>query len=252
MGNPAWVANNRRARYNMMPDIGSWKPAFKLTQEEARDLVVTYVLNGLLTLEKPVTFGADGAPTYPKVGDKPRLKLDSIGGVAWVADQAVAANWKTTHPMDMRTAVLAVRLARFLREQSRWGVSTIYWGGMGVGRDENDRHGQGFAIDFHGAISRVGKFNVQADWGSQPITLPNGNKMANWPLGVAPYYRLDVDTNAGGFFYAVYHFLTGEASDNGSNNPSAIGGRSQILCPDMPDPALRPYHSNHIHCEVDR
>ena len=65
-----------------------------------------------------------------------------------------------------------------------------------------------------------------------------------------PYFRLDVDTPAGGFFYAVYHFLGGEASDNGPKTPS-LDRRPQ------PDPVPRharslaaDYHQNHIHCEV--
>ena len=250
MTDPERMAKNRRAWYNMMP---GWSgPAYKLTQEEARDIVVSYVLNDQLALEKPVTFGKDGAPTYPKIGDRAKLKLDNIGGVAFVADSKDAAGWTMTGPMDLRTAVLAVRLARYLRLYSKWGVSTIYWGGMGVGRHDNDRHGKGYAIDFHGALTRFGKFSVAADWGEQPITLPDGKKAKVWPPTVQPYFRLDVDTPAGGFFYAVYHFLTGEASDNGTNNGSSIGGRSQILCPDTPDVVQRPNHQNHIHCEVDR
>jgi hypothetical protein len=59
-----------------------------------------------------------------------------------------------------------------------------------------------------------------------------------------------VDTPAGGFFYAVYHFLAGEASDNGTNHESSIGGRSHILCPDTPDPSPRMYHQDHMCCEV--
>jgi hypothetical protein len=251
MADPDWMARNKRASYNMMPRVENWTAAFRLSQEEARDIVVSYVLNNLLTLEKPLTFGKDGSPTYPKIGERAKLKLYNIGGVAFVADSNAAADWKTTGPMDLRTAVLAVRLARYLREQSKWGVSTIYWGGMGAGRDENDRHGKGYAIDFHGGLTRFGKFDVTADWGNQPIKLPDGKIVKQWPLNIRPYFRLDVDTPAGGFFYAVYHFLTGEASDNGINRESSIGDRSQILCPDMPDPFLRPLHQNHIHCEVD-
>jgi hypothetical protein len=257
MSDPAWVAKNRRAMYNVLPGIETWKPAYKLSQEEARDIAVSYVLNNLLTLEKPVTFGADGAPTYPKIGEKPKLRLDNIGGAAYVCDNK-AYTQPTTGPMDLRTAVLAVRLARYLREQSKWGVSVIYWGGMGVGRSDTDRHGKGYAIDFHGAVTRYGKFDVQTDWGSKPVTLPDGTKRFPtatnpdpWPVTVQPYYRLDADTHAGGFFYAVYHFLAGEASDNGTTQESSIGGRTQILCPDTPDVVQRPKHQNHIHCEVD-
>jgi hypothetical protein len=253
MSSPDWIAKNRRASYNVLSDSPPyWTPAFKLSQEEARDIAVSYVLNNLLTFEKPVTFGNDGAPTYPKIGDKPKLVLSSIGGVEFIPDNKAAAGWKTTGPMDLRTAVLAARLARFLRQYSKWGVSAIYWGGMGVGRSATDRHGKGYALDFHGAMTRFGKLDVSADWGKQPILLPNGKKASTWPATVKPYYRLDVDTPAGGFFYAVYRFFTGEASDNGTSRGSSIGDRSQILCPDMPDPVLRVDHQDHIHCEVDK
>ncbi|HEY2708690.1 MAG TPA: hypothetical protein VGI95_11620 [Caulobacteraceae bacterium] len=250
MGNPVQAANNRRARYNMLPSVENWTAAFKLTQEEARDIAVTYSLKNLLFFEKDVVWGKDGAPTYPKIGEKPKIKLANIGGVPWVPDNPHAKGWVTTGPLDLRTAVLAVRLAVYLTQESKWGVSTIYWGGMGVGRDQNDRHGKGLAIDFHGAMTRFGKIDVQADWGSQPVTLPDGKKVKEWPVHARPYFRLDVDTNAGGFFYAVYHFLAGESSDNGRDSESSIGDRSQILCPDTPDPNLRQYHQDHIHCEV--
>jgi hypothetical protein len=65
-----------------------------------------------------------------------------------------------------------------------------------------------------------------------------------------PYFRLDVDTKAGGFFYDVYHLLTREAAD--APRPSSIGDRSFILHPDTPDFAQRPFHQDHIHCEIDR
>ena len=45
MTEPEWVARNRRARYNMLPGAEQWTAAYKLSQEEARDLVVSYVLN---------------------------------------------------------------------------------------------------------------------------------------------------------------------------------------------------------------
>ena len=234
-------------RTTVVPAAAS-KPARDLTQAEARDLTVYYALNKQLDLEKPITFGKDGNPTFPKVGAKVTLGLD-IGGVHFTPDNKAAADWKRTRGMDMRAAVLAVRLSQFLKA-SRWGVTTIYWGGMGVGRDDNDRHGKGYAIDIHGALTRYGKIDVSEDWGKQKITLPNGKKASEWPAHTPPYFRLDVDTQAGGFFYDVYHWLTGEAAD--APRPSSIGDRSYILCPDMPDNYWRPLHQDHIHCEIDR
>ncbi len=231
-----------------IPPAAASKPARDLTQAEARDLVVSYVLNNQLDLEKPIAFGKDGNPTFPKVGEKVTLGL-GIGGVHFTPDNKKAAGWQRTGPMDMRTAVLAVRFAQYL--QSRWGVTTIFWGGMGVGRADTDRHGKGYAIDFHGAITRVGKIDVSEDWGKQPITLPDGKTARKWPIGTRPYFRLDVDTKAGGFFYDVYHWLTGEAADAGGKRTS-IGDHSYILCPDMPDVAWRDLHQDHIHCEIDR
>ena len=40
MNDPDWVANNRRARYNIMPGVETWKAAYTLSQEEARDIAV--------------------------------------------------------------------------------------------------------------------------------------------------------------------------------------------------------------------
>lgn len=237
-------------KYGGVPPAGAGKPARSLSQEEARDLVVYYTLNQQLHLEKGIAFGKDGKPSFPKVGEKLKLGLN-IGGVHYTPDNTAASSWVATGPMDQRTAVLAVRLAQFLRN-SKWGVHTIYWGGMGVGRDPNDRHSKGYAIDFHGAYGRFGWLDVAFDWGKQPVTLPGGKQVREWPATQKPYFRLDVDTTAGGFFYDVYKFLTGEAADGFSRNPTSIGDRSFILCPDMPDIGLRPYHQDHIHTEIDR
>src|SRR5262249_19413721 len=83
-------------------------------------------------------------------------------------------------------------------------------------------------------------YKVSRDWGKKPIPLPNGTKAHAWPNTQQPYFRLDVDTPNGRFFYELYHFLTGEAVD--APRPSSIGDRSYILCPDMPDNYLRPLH----------
>jgi hypothetical protein len=252
MPNPDWTAKHQRAILSLQPQLLVGTPAYKLTQEQARDLAVAYVLENRLTFEKPVMWGGDGRPIWPRIGDKVKLKLQSFSGVDFVPDSSAAAGWTTTGPMDLRTACLAVRMAKYLREDSQWGVSTIYWGGMGVGRDPSDRHSKGFAIDIHGAMTRSGRFDVAHDWGDQAITLPDGKTARAWPATQQPYFRLDVDTPAGGFFYALYHFLAGEAVDNGRDQPSSIGDRSYILCPDTPDVSLRPSHQDHIHCEVDR
>ena len=231
------------------PPAALGKPARDLTQQEARDVVVYYALNGLLHFDKAVTLDKDGKVTHPKVGDKLKLGFD-IGGIQWVLNRDSNAHGLTsTGPMDLRMAALAVRFAQFLKA-GRWGVTQIFWGGMGYGRDANDRHGQGLAMDFHGALTRFGEIDVQRDWGSQPITLPSGKVVHVWPASQQPYFRLDIDTNAGGFFYDVYHWLTGEARDGFGAKQTSIGDHSAIYCPDQGDVRLRDQHQNHIHCEI--
>jgi hypothetical protein len=92
------------------PPACASKAARTLTQAEARDLAVYYTLNRQLELEKPIGFGSDGNPTFPKVGEKVRLGLQ-IGGVQFTPDNPAAAKWTHTGPMDMRMAALVVRLA---------------------------------------------------------------------------------------------------------------------------------------------
>jgi len=229
--------------------LASNTAARSLTKLEARDLVVHYAMHGLLRLDQAIRFDDEGQVVHPRVGEKIRLELRQIGGVKFAADSSAAAGWKLTHPLDARTAVLCVRLARFLKA-SRWGVTTIYWGGLGVGRHEDDRHGKGFALDFHGADTAAGSLKVARDWGDQPIHLPTGKTVPKWPAGVAPFFRLDVSSTAGAFFHDVYEFLTGEAAD--AAQPSSIGGRSRILHPDTPDRSQLDSHQDHIHCEIDR
>lgn len=234
------------------------KPARDLTQEEARDLTAYYALTGQITLDKPVTFQLNGKPAFPKPNEKVALGL-TIAGVSFALanPHADPAAWKETRPLDMRLVVLLVRLSQYLK--TTWDVTVIYWGGLGIaGQNPQDRHGKGFALDFHGAMTRRGKFEVWRDWGNRPITLPNGTPAKpynQWPVNIQPYFRLDVDdpTGAGGFFYDVYHFLTGEAADG--RNPShrtSIGDHSYILHPDHPDPNQRWPHRDHIHAEIDR
>src|SRR5262249_25852209 len=107
------------------PPDGINVPARDLSQEQARDLCVYYALNNMLALEKPITFGKDTKPTWPKVGDKSTLGL-TIAGVNFSPDNSAASGLTRTGRMDLRTAVLAVRLAQYVR--SNWGTSVLYWG----------------------------------------------------------------------------------------------------------------------------
>ena len=105
------------------------KPARALTQEEARDLTVYYALTGQITLERQITFELNGKPAFPKPIEKVTLGLE-IAGVSFVPNNPAAATWQATKPLDMRLVVLLVRLSQYLNS-SLWGVTIIYWGGLG-------------------------------------------------------------------------------------------------------------------------
>ena len=109
--------------------LGS-KPARDLTQEEARDLTAFYALTGQITLEKQVTFDPYGKPAFPKPNEKVKLGV-TIAGVSFVPANADPAKWPVTYPLDMRLVVLLVRLSQYLNS-SPWGVTIIYWGGLGI------------------------------------------------------------------------------------------------------------------------
>lgn len=261
---PLFSGNAVRDQLRLQQRVASLqsKPARDLTQEEARDLTVSYALAGQITLEKQVTFDLNGNPAFPKPNEKVTLGLE-IAGVSFTPDNPDAAKWKATKPVDLRLIPLLVRLSQSLKS-GPWGVTAIYWGGLGIGKTGTvDQHAKGFALDFHGADTSRGKYKVEQDWGRQPITLPNGKVANQWPATEThTYFRLKVrdstgpekfTTDAGAFFNEVYRFLTGQARD-GFNpaKPTSIGEASYIIHPDHPEPLRRPGHSNHIHAEIDR
>jgi hypothetical protein len=207
-------------------------------------------------LEKQVTFDSYGKPAFPKPNEKVRLGV-TIAGESFVPANADPAKWPVTYPAG-HAASRPARPSFAIFELEPLGRDNHLLGRVrDRGSDPQDRHGKGFALDFHGAVTRRGKYMVRQDWRSRPITLPSGKPAPHnkWPVNVQPYFRLDVDdpSGAGAFFYDVYHFLTGEAADDfNPAKPTSIGDHSYILHPDHPDPNVRDSHFDDIHTEIDR
>lgn len=186
----------------------------------------------------------------------------TIGGAQFVADNKVARGWPLTKPLDLRTVVLVVRVAQFLKRE--WDASVIYWGGLGTGRNVEDRHVKGFAMDFHGAVTRYGEFNVWRDWGAKRVPKEiGGDPHGKWPaIWTRTSFRLDSNpldfhkfvTTAGArkFFFDLYEFLTTQAAHGSSEATPRIGQGSSILHPDTPYSALRAGHQDHFHFEIAR
>ena len=239
------------APYKKAP-AGASKPAKSLSGNEARDLLVHLVVNGHLKIEKPVSFDAAGNLKYPKAGERVRVQPATIAGVDY--DHAEAGKVSRLGSLDPAFIVLLYRFAAALKKE--WSATAIYWGGLGVGREDNpgDAHNSGRAMDFWGAATGKGTFMVQRDWGSKRVTLPNGKTSPHWPANSSKTnFRLSEDDPktkaAHNFFLFVYQFLAKEARDS-STGPSKIGEKSFIVHPDHPAAGLRPAHQNHIHFQL--
>jgi hypothetical protein len=165
-------------RYKAPPE-GDLIAARDLKPGQARDLIIHYHHTQQLTLETWPEFDVTGRVLYPATDENVRIKFE-IGGVNYVADNPHARKWTLTKPIDQRLAVLLVRLGQWLRRE--WGGTIVYWGGLGVGRDSEDRHGRGLAMDVHGVQTQFGEFKVWRDWGAKPVPRTHGgDRQGRWP-----------------------------------------------------------------------
>ena len=256
------AARQQLQRFVAAP-AGSGVVARSLSREQARDLVVHYWVNQVIHMERWPECDSKGNVIWPKPTDKVRLKLN-IAGVQLTPNNPQAAAWTETKDLDLRNVVLLVRFTQYLKDN--WGASIIYWGGLGIGGGRNDNadtHTEGLAMDFHGAVTSGGHFDVLRDWGNQRVPAAmGGDKAGRWPSSATrTTYRLAVDetdlgklllsaTGPRGFFEDVYQYLTTQARHDSPEAKPRIGERSAILHPDTPWSSLRPGHQNHFHFEV--
>lgn len=256
------AARQQLQRFVAAP-AGSGVVARSLSREQARDLVVHYWVNQVIHMERWPECDGNGNVTWPKPTNKVRLKLN-IAGVQFTPNNPQAAGWTETRELDLRNVVLVVRFTQYLRDN--WGASAIFWGGLGIGGGRNndrDTHTEGLAMDFHGAVTSAGHFDVLRDWGNQRVPAAiGGDKFGRWPgSATKTSYRLAVDpmdlaklvlgaAGAPGFFEDIYQYLTTQARHDSPEAKPRIGEGSGILHPDTPWTWLRAGHQNHFHFEV--
>lgn len=267
MGMTSFVLYQRRLYENAYenlkgfatPQAGATVPARSLTPQQARDMVLHYWVNKLISLEDLPTFDSTGKVLTPKVGGKVKVRLENIAGVKFLSDSKAARNWTFTGQIQMRTVVLIVRFAEFLKRE--WNATVIHWGGLGAGRNAGDMHVEGWALDFHGAETPSGSFNVARDWGLKPVPAAIGGRNGRWPAtATRTSYRLDTDpldisnfilgAVAREFFSDCYRFATEQANNRNNLSVHYIGEQSSVLHPDTPFPTLRDGHQDHLHFDV--
>lgn len=256
------AARKQLQRFIAAP-AGSSVVARSLSREQARDLVVHYWVNQVISMKRWPECDGNGNVTWPKPTDRVRLQLN-IAGVQFTPDNKQASGWTETRELDLRNVVMVVRFTQYLKDN--WGASVIYWGGLGIGggrTDTADTHTEGLAMDFHGAITSAGHFDVLRDWGNQRVpSAIGGDKNGQWPISTTKTsYRLAVNpldfaelargsAGARGFFEDIYQYLTTQARHDSPEATPRIGEGSGILHPDTPWTWLRKGHQNHFHFEV--
>ncbi|HUQ95032.1 MAG TPA: hypothetical protein VM120_25365 [Bryobacteraceae bacterium] len=254
------------------------KPARDLTLEEAWVLIEYHVLSGQMKL-------IDG---FGK-GNEDRVRVDTlIAEVQFMQqnDRGHTTRWGTGTPAKAPSfyptpqfAIVLYRLAVWLK--TRWGASTIVWGGIGGARDTGNCHVGGHCVDFYGATTaRGGVFDVARDWSSQPVYTKDGKLHPSegndpWGRDSKTYYRLlmtkDVEERektdslywnprARDFFLDLFQFIAAECNSSGDSPPSDMRGGAQLKYgvtkyPDYPEVdgrGGRRSHWDHVHFQLGK
>jgi hypothetical protein len=237
-------------------------PARDMTRREARDVAVHYLQQGAFTLKTawtPLRFGTGCTVASPTPATRIAIEPPVIDGVTFRSRNNPRGRFVDN--LDARMVVLLCRLAYRLR--TKFGVTEIHHLGIGHGRGgADDCHNTGRAIDFAGVVG-IGAggapydLDVLRDWGRQPVTMPDGRALRDWPTSfTATTYRLPAGTLAHAVFSDVYQFGTEQATDTSQRRfangaPTTIGRASRfIIHPDHPNQRLRAAHRDHIHMQI--
>ncbi len=265
-------------KYGVEPAYAS-KAARDLSTQEAFDLLIHLVFRGEIVLDTPVKVDDSGKVISPRPGQQVMVQT-TMAGVDYLhasgkfnANSGTAGASKDKHFAPTPAfAIVLYRLAKFLAQD--WGTTQIVWGGVGKGADNKSKncHEVGTCVDFYGATTGKGKFDVVADWTRKPVYRQDGTVLPvtwdqniwgvasfenRWGPATQTHYRLRQhdDSPAYDFFLAVYKFVNEQCTSSGDTAPNAFGlgqplARGQTIHPDYPDPTLRKNHRDHMHFQL--
>lgn len=247
------------APYAKQPAAAS-KAARDLSKQEAFELLMYHVIQGEIVPNEAVKLDAKGKISSPAPNRRVKVRTSMVGVDFYQA--SMKTNFKNGSAGATKVAafdptpgfaIVLLRLAKFLKKD--WGATRVVWGGIGQGADSKRKncHGEGTCVDFYGAITQRGTFDVLADWTHKPIYSPNGKRRGPWGDTESPtYYRLrpTADQPAYQFFLDVYRFAATECTDGYEKAPTSIGMPGRIIHPDFPDKGLREGHEQHMHFQI--
>jgi hypothetical protein len=251
------------------------KSAQSMTAQEAFDVLMYLVDTGEITLEEPVKTNAKGAIVSPAVNDQIRVRTSMAGIDFYQAsgDNGGVNGSKGAHKVAffMPTAAFAIVLYRLaVRMRDSWKTTRIVWGGIGHGSGlhKSDCHMTGNCVDFYGATTGSGTFDVRKDWFLRRVTQKNGklhplapDDNDRWGNATETFYRFatatdDEDKEPGEFFLDVYTFVSEQCMFGPFDiPPSSMTTGSPLkagytLHPDYPIRDQRRHHNDHIHFQL--
>jgi hypothetical protein len=258
------------------------KPVREMSEQEAFNAFLTLVSEDKIALQDPIRTDRAGKIISPSPGQQVRVKT-SMAGVEF--RQAIGNNKGPFGSVGAQAApffeptpafaIVLYRLADWLK--STWDASSIVWGGIGhgSGAQETDCHMRGHCVDFYGANTSGGVFDVRRDWYRRPVFLANYARPQQvdddyWGTTTQTNYRLmrtkDVEERDGGdpqywnprardFFLDVFAFIE-EQCNHGDIGAIAMrsGGAFKggwTVHPDYPTYERRP-HNDHIHFQLGK
>lgn len=250
------------------------QPARDLSDDDAFDLMMDLVDTGDIQLFDKVVTDKSGNITSHRPGMQARI-VPTIAGVPFL--QAKGKNpgpngslGAAQQPFFSPTpsfAIVLYKLAKMLAND--WDATQIVYGGIGAGPG---CHGAGHCVDFYGANTKKGNFDVREDWWMRPVfdsagklhpSEGNGWALDRWKNEANTYYRLALspkpeDAMACEFFAAVYEFAYDETRMGAFDiSPESFSfglplKRGWIMHPDYPkkDDPGRQSHNDHIHFQL--
>jgi hypothetical protein len=246
--------------------VWSTKPVRDLSEQQAFDLLMHLVYWGEIIVDEIFRADASGRLTHPKPGQQLKVRT-KMAGVDFY--QASNKGFPGNHPTPtfMPTPAFAIVLYRLAKRLGGgyYGATRIVWGGIGHGGEGKLRncHEIGTCVDFYGAYTRHGTFDVLADWGKKPILNKDGKPRAvpnwtddKWGNAAETYYRLRSGDRglAYWFFAEVYSFAFEQCTVGTSDVPELKEGQrimaGTIIHPDYALAHLRQSHLEHMHFQL--
>jgi hypothetical protein len=241
------------------------KAARDLSDKEAFDLVMHHVYHGRIVIDEVLRVNKAGKLIYPKPGQQIKVRCKMAGVEYYQASNTgfPGNHYKPYFTPTPAFAIVLYRLAQRLGD-GYYGATRIVWGGIGAGAvgKRLNCHVVGTCVDFYGAYTRHGTFDVLVDWAKKPIFDKEGKKLPapkttsdKWGNATDTYYRLRASDEglAYQFFIDVYDFIYEQCSVGKLDVSQLAEGQrisaGNIIHPDYPG-GLRATHQEHMHFQL--